>query len=175
MRKLMFMAGAYTMLFACPPTSNCDTAGNNCTTDTSGTDTDTNTTGPLLINSVDHNCANSQWTYTVVANGVTSGGSLYITQDTSQPWQETHDLTGNDGINLGLSLGVVTSMSDQHANSTSLFTCDMENLMGWKAQIFSPTNTNEVTDCVVWSGSATTSGAMFSSDIAGGCSDANTW
>jgi hypothetical protein len=134
-------------------------------------DTDSDTDADLLIISVNDDVGDSSSNYEVDASGVTSGGLLDISQDTSDAWSESHDLTGSDDIHLSVSLSRVSSPSAQENNQSTLFNSGMNSLMLFKATIYTPDN--DYADCVVWTGSATDTSAWGSD--AEGCADANYW
>lgn len=178
MKNFAFISVAFAAVLA-----GCDdgsTGGETACEDTAGCDT---ATDPLLIDSFTYTCeadtsagcgadCGSLWNYTIVVTGSNSGGLVIIDQDTTDPWSETHDLTGS-GTTLSVDL-VGAHVSDQTANVSSLFQCDMDTNMAWRYEVYPPEGGSVPADCVVATGSQVDPAVFYGADF-GGCANGNSW
>ena len=177
MKNFAFISVAFAAVLA-----GCDDGtggtGDTACEDTAGCDTNTD---PLLIDSYTYTCTpdsgdvfGSNWDYEVIVTGSNSGGLVIVDQDTTDPWNETHDLTGS-GTTLGVTLvGAHADPLDQTANVSSLFQCSMDTNMVWRYEVYPPEGGNTPADCVVASGSETTPDVIWGADF-GGCVNGNFW
>lgn len=167
--KFLILTAGLAALTACPDgtSESCD-SGANCEEDSG----DTSTGDDLLITYIEDTCSNDTWHLYTEANGATTDGVINMTQNTQDPWQESHDILSVDFSNgtdyLERTLSTVDTTGEQQANVNSLFQCNMEPEMMFKSTIFDLDG--NAADCVVWSGP---NGDV--SFFGGSCDNANNW
>jgi hypothetical protein len=96
-----------------------------------------------------------EWIYEVDLLGWADSVSMYITQDTSSPWDEDHELNqldfDPDGAwdQWGIALPITTEWDQQESGVNTLFAGDaaMEATMAWRIEAYEG---GVVVDCVVW-------------------------
>jgi hypothetical protein len=145
-------------LFACFKDDTADTGPD------SDADTDTDTDIDMGFDTVGTSYTATDWTYTAELTGWADAVTLYITQDTSSPWEEDHELVntayGKDGSwdLYELTLPITDDWEKQEPNVNTLFgnsiSCEnpyCETTMAWQ---FKAWEGKAVADCVVFAGSA---------------------
>ncbi len=101
----------------------------------------------------------AEWTYNVDVLGWAESASMYITQDTSSPWDEDHELVQGeydpDGMwdTWGITLPITTDWAAQESGVNTLFAGEaaMEETMLWLIEVY---DAGEVADCVYWAGAS---------------------
>jgi len=135
----------------------------------SGEDSETNpddsTPGDydLAIDVVTYGYDTYGWDYSVECVGWADLVTMYITQDTSSPWEEDHELSNTDYAEDGswdlweLSLPITDDWQAQESGVNTLFgnsiSCEnpyCESTMVWQVKAWEG---DSVADCVVWAGS----------------------
>ncbi|MFH1463271.1 MAG: hypothetical protein ABIO70_02690 [Pseudomonadota bacterium] len=124
-------------------------------------DTDGGTV-PLSIDYVTYSYNANSWSYEVHCNGWADLVTLYITQDTSSPWDENHDLESWDFDDggawdvWGRDLPIVQTWQEQVDSTNTLFgnstSCEnpyCEGTMVWRVYAWEGST---VKDCVIWAG-----------------------
>lgn len=138
-------------------------------------DTDISATGdswtyyPVEISGVTYGYDESEWTYSVELVGWAQTVHLTITQDTTSPWEEDHDLVNAEYAMDGtwdlwaVTLPITADWSTQESGSNTLFAGDaaMEATMAWRVDAYED---GIVVDCVVWAGSASSTSLVDTGD-----------
>jgi hypothetical protein len=110
---------------------------------------------PTEIDVVTYSYDASEWFYSVDIIGWAENVTMYITQDTSSPWEEDHELENIEYADDGswdlweLTLPITTEWDQQESGVNSLFAGDaaMEATMAWRIEAYED---GAVADCVVW-------------------------
>jgi hypothetical protein len=121
------------------------------------------------ITGVTYSYDDSEWLYNVELVGWAQSVHLHITQDTSSPWSEDHDLINAEYAGDGtwdlwsVTLPITADWSTQESGSNTLFAGDdaMEATMAWRMDAYED---GAIADCVVWAGSASTTSIVDSGD-----------
>jgi len=133
--------------------------------DTALGDTDSYATGdsftyyPTEIDEVTYGYDTGEWFYSVDIIGWADDVTMYITQDTSSPWEEDHDLTNTEYADdhswdlWELTLPITTQWDQWETGVNTLFAgnTDMEATMAWRIEAYED---GAVADCVIWAGSS---------------------
>ncbi len=125
---------------------------------------------PTEIDVVTYGYDTGEWFYSVDIIGWAENVTMYITQDTSSPWEEDHDLVNIEYAEDGswdlweLTLPITTQWDQQESGVNTLFSgdADMEATMAWRIEAYED---GAVADCVVWAGSSSTTSIVDN----GGC------
>ena len=105
-------------------------------------------------------CSTTNYWYDIYTTGISTGGWLYIFQDTASPWDEDHPLpvyesaADSSYTRLYLDLGIVyPDATAVVSGSTTLYSCadgnGMENTLNWVVEIDGADGENNI-ECVVW-------------------------
>jgi hypothetical protein len=139
--------------------------------DTAMDDTDTDTTMiyETEIDAVSYGYDSAEWTYEVDVIGWAESAHMYITQDTSSPWEEDHDLVQGDydpdgaWDTWGITLPITGDWSAQESGVNTLFSGDaaMESTMVWRIDVY---DAGTIADCVYWAGSSADVSIIADSD-----------
>ncbi len=116
---------------------------------------------PTEIDVVTYGYDTGEWFYSVDIIGWAENVTMYITQDTSSPWEEDHDLVNIEYALDGawdlweLTLPITSDWQAQESGVNTLFSGDtaMESTMAWRIEAYED---GAVADCVVWAGSSST-------------------
>ena len=130
--------------------------------DSAGCVEDTDTAPPVYETEIDvvtYGYDTTAWSYNVDVIGWAESAHLYITQDTSSPWEEDHDLVqgdyDEDGAwdTWGIDLPITDDWSAQESGVNTLFAGDaaMEATMLWRVDVY---DAGAIADCVYWAGSS---------------------
>jgi hypothetical protein len=127
------------------------------TGDTSGATGDSWSHISPTIDTVTYGYDATEWTYSVEIIGWAQTVHLTITQDTSSPWEEDHDMVNGGYAEDGswdlwqLTLPITTQWDQQESGTNTLFAGDaaMEATMAWRMDAYED---GVVVDCVVWAG-----------------------
>lgn len=133
--------------------------------DDSGDDIDTTGNGyvyvPTEIETVTYSYDAAGWDYVVDLNGWADSVSMYITQNTENPWEEDHVLEriGSDPNGSWdmweINLPITTEWDQQESSVNTLFAGnpDTEATMAWRIDAYED---GICVGCVVWAGSSST-------------------
>jgi len=157
MQKSLLALAALSLFGCLGDDTGKDDTGPEDTQETGGT------TPELAIDTVIYGYDTTQWTYEVDCIGWADTVSMYITQDTTSPWEETHELENTDYDPDGawdkyeLTLPITDDWEAQESGVNTLFgnsiSCEnpyCESTMVWQIKAFEG---DTVADCVVWAGS----------------------
>ena len=163
MTKYLLPLAAFA-LFACgDDPKDCEDTDGVCETGMTD-DTDADTDGPVVydleIDVVTYGYDATEWVYDVELIGWAENVTMYITQDTSSPWEEDHDLVQGDfdpdgaWDKWGLVLPITDDWQAQESGINTLFAGDaaMEATMAWRIDAY---EAGAVVDCVVWGSDVT--------------------
>ncbi len=124
---------------------------------------------PTEIDVVTYGYDTAEWFYSVDIIGWAENVTMYITQDTSSPWEEDHDLVNIEYAEDGswdlweITLPITTDWAAQESGVNTLFSGDsaMEATMAWRIEAYED---GAVADCVVWAGSSSTTAIVDTGD-----------
>lgn len=133
----------------------------------SDTDTDTAfTPTELAIDVVSYHYSSSEWFYSVDLDGWAERVTMDISQDTSSPWEEYHELLNVEYDPGGawdlweIELPIVGNWTDQEESVNTLFQGGHESTMVWRVEA---EDGDGGYDCVVWSGNGADPGVLMES------------
>jgi hypothetical protein len=123
------------------------------------TDTGPVETPDTEIDEVTYGFDTVEWSYEADILGWAESAHLTITQDTSSPWDEEHDLVQGDydpdGMwdTWGITLPITADWADQESGVNTLFAGDaaMEATMLWRIDVY---DGGAIADCVYWAGAS---------------------
>ncbi len=156
MTKYLLPLAAFALIGCFGDDKDCEDTDGVCET---GMTDDTDSGDPMVydleIDVVSYGYDATEWMYEVELIGWAENVSMYITQDTSSPWEEDHDLVQGDFDPHGawdqwaITLPITAVWSDQESGVNTLFSGDaaMESTMAWRIDAY---EAGAVVDCVVW-------------------------
>jgi len=158
MTKYLLPLAAFALI-GCFGEKDCEDTDGTCDTDVPG-DTDTALDIPdTAIDAVTYGYDTVEWTYQADIIGWGQSAYLTISQDTTSPWEEEHDLIQGDydadGMwdTWGIVLPITTEWDQQLSGVNTLFaaTTDMEDTMLWRIDVY---DADAIADCVYWAGAS---------------------
>ncbi len=133
---------------------SCETGEVEECTDTDGCDTAVEELPETEIDAVIYGYDATEWTYNVDIIGWAENVTMYITQNTSSPWEEEHDLANIEYAEDGSwdrweILLPVVSFNEYESGVNTFFqgSAAMEATMAWRIDAY---DAGAVVDCVVW-------------------------
>jgi len=139
------------------------------TDDTESQPDDTNPwVGDTEIDNVEYSYSASSWYYKVLLHGWGDAVTLDISQDTSSPWEERHDLANTDFDDHGswdlweITLPVTSDWSQQTSGVNTFYpgSDNFEATMVWRMEVWSE---GSRVDCVVWAGDSADASILMES------------